>query len=177
MDNDRAQRIRTRAYFIWEREGCPEGGALRHWDQACQEIDREEAEAGTGIAEQSDWQPARAGSGLGQIPGGLADAGETSEFRTRHRTSRGNRAAGRHRAAGWPWGACRNQRAWRSRAARLDAAAGIGTRGRAPERAALAAGRDRADAVASAPRLPDKMPPKAWREDAATDGMADRSGW
>ena len=104
MDNDRAQRIRTRAYFIWEKEGCPEGGALRHWDQACQEIDREEAEAGTGIAEQSDWQPAGArGERSRADPGRARRCGRNQRFRTRHRTSRGNRAAGRHRAAGWPW--------------------------------------------------------------------------
>ena len=27
MDNDWEERVRIRAYEIWEREGCPEGGA------------------------------------------------------------------------------------------------------------------------------------------------------
>lgn len=28
------QRIRELAYQIWESEGCPEGGAQRHWQMA-----------------------------------------------------------------------------------------------------------------------------------------------
>ncbi|MEZ2128538.1 MULTISPECIES: DUF2934 domain-containing protein [unclassified Sinorhizobium] len=31
-------RIRQRAYQIWEREGRPEGADLRHWYQAVDEI-------------------------------------------------------------------------------------------------------------------------------------------
>lgn len=31
-------RIRARAYEIWEREGRPEGREHRHWDQARREI-------------------------------------------------------------------------------------------------------------------------------------------
>jgi Protein of unknown function (DUF2934) len=32
--NDHEQRIRTRAYRIWEEEGRPEGRAEVHWDMA-----------------------------------------------------------------------------------------------------------------------------------------------
>jgi len=28
------QRVRELAYQIWESEGCPEGGAERHWEMA-----------------------------------------------------------------------------------------------------------------------------------------------
>jgi hypothetical protein len=34
MDRNREQAIRERAYFIWEREGCPHGRADDHWRQA-----------------------------------------------------------------------------------------------------------------------------------------------
>ena len=30
------QRIRTRAYFLWQQEGCPENRAEEHWYQACE---------------------------------------------------------------------------------------------------------------------------------------------
>jgi hypothetical protein len=35
-------KIRARAYAIWEREGKPEGGAERHWAQAQEELQAEE---------------------------------------------------------------------------------------------------------------------------------------
>jgi hypothetical protein len=38
------QRVRERAYAIWEREGRPEGGAERHWTMAEMEL---KAEPGT----------------------------------------------------------------------------------------------------------------------------------
>lgn len=41
------ERIRRRAYQIWEREGRPEGRHEQHWAQACQEI---AAESGTSTA-------------------------------------------------------------------------------------------------------------------------------
>jgi hypothetical protein len=37
MDKDGEHAIRLRAYFIWEREGRPEGRALHHWNSACAE--------------------------------------------------------------------------------------------------------------------------------------------
>ncbi|MBF0373139.1 MAG: DUF2934 domain-containing protein [Alphaproteobacteria bacterium] len=42
-------RIRQRAYELWEQEGRPEGRALQHWDQAAREVlgettDRREGE-------------------------------------------------------------------------------------------------------------------------------------
>ena len=35
-------RVRARAYALWEREGQPEGGAERHWVQAEEELRTEE---------------------------------------------------------------------------------------------------------------------------------------
>ena len=37
-DNDRDQRIRDRAYRLWEEEGRPEGRHEHHWTQASQQV-------------------------------------------------------------------------------------------------------------------------------------------
>ncbi len=42
MQGDREDRIRHRAYAIWEREGRPEGRGDSHWAQACAEIEAED---------------------------------------------------------------------------------------------------------------------------------------
>ncbi len=36
--------VRDRAYFIWEREGRPEGRAHDHWYRAVKEVSRREPE-------------------------------------------------------------------------------------------------------------------------------------
>ncbi|GGG22635.1 hypothetical protein GCM10010924_60210 [Rhizobium wenxiniae] len=38
MARDQYERIQQRAYQIWENEGRPEGSAVRHWDQALDEL-------------------------------------------------------------------------------------------------------------------------------------------
>jgi len=43
MDQDREERVRARAYEIWEREGRQEGGHESHWQQAEKELREEEA--------------------------------------------------------------------------------------------------------------------------------------
>ncbi len=40
---DRNDRIREIAYFLWLDEGCPEGGAERHW-AAAEALHKSEAE-------------------------------------------------------------------------------------------------------------------------------------
>lgn len=42
MNTDREQRIRERAYHIWEQQGRPEGGHEGHWHQAERELGEEE---------------------------------------------------------------------------------------------------------------------------------------
>lgn len=39
------QRIRERAYYIWEQAGCPEGKSVEHWRKAEAEIVAEEQAA------------------------------------------------------------------------------------------------------------------------------------
>ena len=44
------ERIRERAYALWERDGCPSGRAEQHWHQAVAEIAANDAyglDAGT----------------------------------------------------------------------------------------------------------------------------------
>ncbi|MBN9217725.1 MAG: DUF2934 domain-containing protein [Mesorhizobium sp.] len=43
MSDDRNNKIRDRAYAIWQREGGLHGDHERHWNQAELEIDREAA--------------------------------------------------------------------------------------------------------------------------------------
>lgn len=39
MDDNREDRIRARAFALWEAEGCPEGRHAEHWHQAERDID------------------------------------------------------------------------------------------------------------------------------------------
>ncbi|TCG03266.1 hypothetical protein BZM27_49805 [Paraburkholderia steynii] len=46
MDNvSREEKIRVRAYELWERDGSPEGRADEYWEQARFQIDEEASEA------------------------------------------------------------------------------------------------------------------------------------
>ena len=40
--SDREERIRQRAYKLWEEAGRPEGTAQEHWERAAQDLDRED---------------------------------------------------------------------------------------------------------------------------------------
>ena len=42
-DSDLQQRIRERAYAIWQAEGCPEGRAAAHWELARRLVEEREA--------------------------------------------------------------------------------------------------------------------------------------
>jgi len=41
MESDREERVRERAYQIWQREGEPHGRADEHWAQAEAEVELE----------------------------------------------------------------------------------------------------------------------------------------
>ncbi|RKE37183.1 hypothetical protein B0G76_3419 [Paraburkholderia sp. BL23I1N1] len=46
MDNvSREEKIRVRAYELWEKDGSPEGRADEYWEQARIQIDEEESGA------------------------------------------------------------------------------------------------------------------------------------
>ena len=42
LEDDREQRIRSKAYHIWLEEGCPQGRAEAHWDMATKLVAIEE---------------------------------------------------------------------------------------------------------------------------------------
>jgi hypothetical protein len=42
--NDLEERIRRRAYRLWEEEGCPEGRELAHWDMAAELVAIEDSQ-------------------------------------------------------------------------------------------------------------------------------------
>jgi len=71
MADDLEQRIRERAYEIWENEGCPEGRGDEHWQQACAEYRDAKAEAG---AEQAANLSGAAGPISGTPSTGAQDA-------------------------------------------------------------------------------------------------------
>lgn len=65
-------RVRERAYSLWEAEGCPDGCADRHWQQA--EAELFEGADGGDMAEarnasSAELQPAKAASDAPGIPG------------------------------------------------------------------------------------------------------------
>jgi hypothetical protein len=66
MHMQKPEQIRRRAYEIWQAEGCPLGGELRHWLIAESEFDDEHKPAG----------PFRGFSVLGERDGGKAGAVE-----------------------------------------------------------------------------------------------------
>lgn len=46
MDNvSREEKIRVRAYELWEKDGSPDGRADEYWEQARAQIDEEESAA------------------------------------------------------------------------------------------------------------------------------------
>ena len=46
MADDKQERIRQRAFELWEQAGRPEGGHEQHWHQATREIESENARVG-----------------------------------------------------------------------------------------------------------------------------------
>lgn len=69
MAEDREERIRRRAYDLWQREGAPEGRHQDHWHEAVAQIDAEDATdtdvapetaAAAGLAGRSDDLPLNA---------------------------------------------------------------------------------------------------------------------
>jgi hypothetical protein len=45
-ERKREERIRLRALEIWREQGCPDGRAREHWEQAEREVDAEDCKAG-----------------------------------------------------------------------------------------------------------------------------------
>ncbi len=85
-DPDRDQRIRERAYYLWEADGCPEGSDLEYWERARELVGFSDS-AGAGqkpVPEPDDpavmaGQPIEEASiqeNLGEFPDRSSDQGE-----------------------------------------------------------------------------------------------------
>ena len=72
MESDNDEKIRRRAYEIWQSAGSPEGRGEEHWAQAAREIEAEDRRiSGTGETAGSAGQ----GGGLPKPPGGATGLG------------------------------------------------------------------------------------------------------
>ncbi|MGO4441518.1 DUF2934 domain-containing protein [Rhizobium sp. RAF56] len=67
MALDKHEQIRRRAYEIWENEGRPDGFALRHWQQASDELgDDQEHETLQDLIDEDDRDDAALLQGAGE---------------------------------------------------------------------------------------------------------------
>lgn len=88
MNMDREQRVRQRAYEIWQAEGCPPGCEQEHWDRAEREVAGEQPTGAKGSdatapgGEQA--KPKRKASGTGKS---AAATGETQPKRATKRSA------------------------------------------------------------------------------------------
>jgi hypothetical protein len=81
MNGKRDEKIRNRAYGIWEREGRPQGRHEHHWHQAIREVDDESADDKAGAQQPSSNADARLSGehavALAKVPTGPGLLGET----------------------------------------------------------------------------------------------------
>jgi hypothetical protein len=85
MASERDDRIRQRAYEIWQQEGEPDGREREHWERACRDIDDEERTAFS----------LTTGQGAGSAPASQTQAGRSSGIQPQGTSpGRGTAAAG-----------------------------------------------------------------------------------
>ena len=85
VDPEREQRVRERAYHLWEAEGKPHGRDVEYWERARELIGMDDS-AGAGLLPNPQSQPdspretgieeAEIQANLGEFPDRLADQGE-----------------------------------------------------------------------------------------------------
>ena len=129
MDQDREERVRARAYEIWEREGRQEGSHEAHWQQAERELQEESGERQQGaIAPQRlrpgllAWRVAFSQSAQRPPPGpgpALARSVPAAEAPRTHHQERRERSPDSRISARAGWWRGRRQLRWKSHAARL----------------------------------------------------------
>lgn len=96
-DPGREQRVRERAYHLWEAEGKPHGRDVEFWERARELIGMEES-AGSGLlpnpqnhsesARETGVEEAEIQKNLGEFPDRFADQGEVQQTPTPKRKSR-----------------------------------------------------------------------------------------
>jgi hypothetical protein len=95
IDPLREQRVRERAYHLWETEGKPHGRDVEYWERARELVGMEES-AGSGLLpnpqtdprRQSDVEEADIQDNLGEFPDRLTDQGEVKPMPAARRRSR-----------------------------------------------------------------------------------------
>ncbi len=98
-------RVRQRAYEIWQREGCPEGREADHWALAKEEIAIEDNQTQTLVPNPSQGgddtvvhpesvEPLLAAESLGEDIGGPTNQSDEQPLPKRTRTRRSSAAAG-----------------------------------------------------------------------------------
>jgi DUF2934 family protein len=97
IDPDREQRVRERAYHLWEADGKPHGRDVEYWERARELVGMEES-AGSGLLPNPQNTPnapretgieeAEIQENLGEFPDRLADQGEVQPTPTAKRRSR-----------------------------------------------------------------------------------------
>ena len=95
MDSDKDEKIRRRAYEIWQREGSPEGRSDEHWSQAARELEDEDGssdESGAGLKVTTADDPTR-GSGSGGRAGSAGGEGGSSSSGSPSNPGSGGRGA------------------------------------------------------------------------------------
>lgn len=87
VDPDREERVRQRAYHLWEADGKPHGRDVEYWERARELIGMEDS-AGSGLLpnpQNAPGSPRETGieeaeiqQNLGEFPGRLADQGQVA---------------------------------------------------------------------------------------------------
>lgn len=87
---DLESRIRERAYYLWQQEGCPEGRADVHWDQASELVAIEDNQKSTTRpapapgSNPDTIEPIEAVENAGEFPT-LTDQGEEQTYPQRRK--------------------------------------------------------------------------------------------
>lgn len=101
---EREQRIRERAYHLWQADGCPDGRDMDYWERARELVAIEES-AGAGLlpnpmthplmatGEPEGVEEAEIQENLGEFPDRLTDQGESQQFPEARHSKRGRRKA------------------------------------------------------------------------------------
>jgi hypothetical protein len=92
--DDFEERVRRRAYRMWQEEGCPEGRADVHWDRARELVAIEDNHklalrpiaTGTGGPTGEPVEPVEAAENAGEFPT-LTDQGEEQTYPKRKRST------------------------------------------------------------------------------------------
>ncbi|HEY1411181.1 MAG TPA: DUF2934 domain-containing protein [Rhodopila sp.] len=97
IDPDHEQRVRERAYLLWEADGKPHGRDVEYWERARELVGMEES-AGTGLLpnpqnvpgsrRETGIEEAAIQENLGEFPDRLADQGEVKTTPAPKRKSR-----------------------------------------------------------------------------------------